>query len=246
MKKDLSNTSSAGTTDESQINKLEDKRSCSRFWVSTFPHFETTLFILPPRLAEPDETADNSSQVTIYDSDGEVINELNVSRSDQCNVLELDQFLGACKLESGLKHGQVELSSPAGTRHFCRIHGGESASFLGEPVSMSKGQSCFFPLLLNENKSSFLCIVNHESSELRAKCRLFYAKRNPEIDCIVPPNGSRVYSIESEFSDYFDLKEGKLQQAYLRISSRSEGVFGAQLMERSDTEKGRGVFTSVM
>ncbi|MDC0358234.1 hypothetical protein OAO01_05400 [Oligoflexia bacterium] len=219
----------------------------SHFWVCSFPFFETTLFILPPVCSEESScTSTFESLVSFFDADGSLINEVSVVvPKAEIGVLEVDQCMGSCKLEGGLKHGHIVVTSAPGSKHFCRMHTGEGAALLGEPTVLQKEQSNFFPLTFSEEKSSFLCVVNHGEEEAHLKCRLFLGKRTPDFSCSVPAFGSRVFNVESEFSEYTDISEGQLIQAYLRLSSRGSQPVGVLLVERTDNEKDKGIFTSV-
>jgi hypothetical protein len=220
-----------------------ENSSSTHFWVCAYPFVDSTLFVVPPL-----ETSGSQAEslVTVFDADGEIANELTLSfPSREVGMLELDNLMGACKLEAGLKHGHALVQSPAGYAHFCRMHTREGASLLGTPSLLSAAHSTFFPLTFDEGRSYFVAVVNQTKAHAAVKCRLFSAKRSPETLITIPPLGSRVIHIETEFPDYAGGDTGKQLQAYVRLSTKSEGVLGAQLVERHTTKAEGGVFYAV-
>lgn len=220
----------------------------SHFWVSTFPYFETTLVITPPLYSLPLFSSTSSSSITsrlfFYDADGKLINDSSLETSSGAvSMLELDQFLGGCKLESGLKHAHLIVRSPAGTGHHCRIQGREYAAMLGEPFRISAAKAGFFPVTFSTDRSNLLTLINYSMEEANLRCRLFLGKRCPEVVWSIPALGSRVINIEVEFREYAEAKEGQQLQAYLRVTTKSNGL-GAQLVERSESSSEQGAFVS--
>jgi hypothetical protein len=230
-----------------------EANTTSHFWVSTFPYFESTLVITPPISA----TAATSSKLLFYDADGQLVNESIIETGAQSvTQLELDQFLGGCKLESGLKHAHLVVQSPLGSGHHCRIHGREYAALLGEPFPISAAKAGFFPLTFSADRSSLLAIINFGAAEANLRCRLFLGKRCPEVVWSIPALGSRVINLEVEFREYTESKEtartqvqtgtreAQGAQAYLRVTTKSSGL-GVQLIERSEFSVEQGIFSSL-
>jgi hypothetical protein len=215
----------------------------THLWVCAYPFFDSTLFVVPP-LEVPESAAE--SVVTVYDADGEIANELSLAfPTREIGMLELETLMGGCKLEAGLKHGHALVQSPAGYAHLCRLHTREGAAILGAPSQLSAAHSTFFPLTFDEGRAYFIALVNQNRTHASVKCRLFSAKRSPETLISVPPLGSRIIHIETEFPDYAGGDSGKQLQAYVRLSTKSEGVLGAQLIERHSTKSDGGVFYAV-
>ena len=187
------------------------------------------------------------TMVTLFDADGDVANELTLSYPiNEIGILELETLMGACKLESGLKHAHVMVESERGYAHYCRLHTREGAAILGVPSQLSVAHSTFFPLTFDEGRSYFVSLINHSRTPAAVKCRLFSAKRSPETLISVPALGARVLQVETEFPDYAGNNEGGKQlQAYLRLSTKSEATLGAQLIERHATKADSGVFYAV-
>jgi len=212
----------------------------SNFWVSAYPYFESTLFVSAP----PERSG--AAQAIIYDPDGMLVNEVTISaRPGQLGILEMGPLLGSCKIESGIKHAHLEVRSPPGFGHIVRLHTSSLATLLGEPVEISQRQTNFFPLTFAENKSLFVCLVNYAEREAKVRCRLYFGRRMPEVECIVPPLGCRLLDMNSEFSEYSVVAGGKERPGYIRLSSSIEQGCGAQLLEVSQAGKEGYIFSAV-
>lgn len=214
----------------------------SHFWVGSSPFFETTLFITPP--FKSSET--QSSKIELYDADGTLVNELEASFPEgEVGVFELSQVLSRCKLESGLRHGHLIVTSKKGSNHRCRIFTKEGASFLGQPSHVSDNQGTFFPVTFSEDRSSLLAVVNHKADPISIKLRLFCGQRAPDTYCIVPGYASRLFGVEEEFSDVVaDLGDRSLQ-GYLRLGAKREASYGVQLIERASAGGSGALYTTV-
>lgn len=202
--------------------------STAVLWVATFPHFSTALFLVTP----PELPSNARGRMQIYDPDGALINEVELELlPGQVVTLELDQFLGSCKIESGMRHAQLHLSLPPGVEHQCRLQSGGGAALLGDPVTLTGTASTFFPIVLEPGRTSYLCFQNRGESSAVVKVRLALGRRSPEAFLALPPRSSRLIAVEAEFAEYTDEAEGP-QQGYLRLSSKGDGAIGVQLLER--------------
>lgn len=221
--------------------KNELKDVVSHYWVATYPYFETTLFVTSaagmPRSA---------TRIFLYDSDGAEVNRASIEfASGQVGILELDQFLGRCKLESGLKHAHLEVISGPGSRHQCRVHNAQGACLLGEGLQIDLEQSGFFPVLLGEGRSSMVAFVNHRHEEASVRCRLYVGKRSPETDILLPPMGTRIFDLCAEFGNVSAQGGPRVMPGYARVSTLASNEVGAHLIESVQTEQERRLFTSV-
>jgi hypothetical protein len=222
----------------------------NHFWISSYPFFESTLLVVPSAAAtldaqKPLEGQRLAVQMRVYDGDGELINDAQLEfPSSDIQFFELEPLLGACKLESGMKHAHLVVTAPSGTGVYCRMHTRESAALLGEPVLVDTTQGTFFPMTFASDRSNLLCIINRGAQEAVLRCRLFVGKRSPEASWTVPAWASKVVSIESEFREYAKTDEGQQLQAYVRLSTKA-GELGTQLVERTDGPQEAGFFTSV-
>ncbi len=220
------------------------------FWVASYPFFETSLCITPGRLRQDDERQGEDSprsEIDIYDCDGELINSLKFQfPENEVGLVELDPFLGACKLESGLKHAHLVVRSQVkGVSHQCRMISQEHAAILGPTFSMFPVLPVFFPVTFESGKSHLVVMVNYGLEPAPVRCRLFFGSRTPEVVVQVPGNGARIIGIEGEFSDCAEKAQEKSIQSYLRLTTRSESGVGCQLIERSEGVKESNAFYSL-
>lgn len=229
------------------LERTELQSVVSHFWISTFPFFETVLMVVPAlQAAGPDNglalvPAPACAALELFDADGNCITESSVEfPAGEVGILELEPLMAMCKLESGLKHGQLVVRSAAGTRHMCRIHCPGGASLLGEPAVVTAKRGGFFPTRLCEEISALLCMVNRGEVEAKTRVRLFCGNRTPEINCVIPPFGSRVVSVPAEFAEVSRVPADTQLQAYLRVSVSSGVAVGIQLIEHAKTGRDTG------
>ena len=226
---------------DSALENRVNLTASAHFWVSSYPFFETTLFVC----ARP-ETPFGEVQLYFYDADGELFNEAALACAPgEVGVIELSPFLGACKVESGLKHAHLEIRCKEPIASFCRLHNNLGATVEGEPYLVSAHSTGFFPILIGEGRNSMLGLVNHARAEVRVRCRLYLGKRMPEIQVLVPALGSRVVCLAAEFEEYRAAATSRAVPGYVRISSSAELPCGVQLIEAINAENGSYILSSV-
>lgn len=232
-------------TGESEHNQQQEKEVAppveSRFWVSSGPFFYTTLFLVPPA----DTSANGFSVIELFDVDGKSAGVTRVKSSGGTLMIELSQLMTGCKEESGLHYGQLVIRSPHGFSHYCRIHN-ENRALLVPPIHYCQsGLPLFSPLTVGAGKDTFLGLINTGNEEAVLRCRFYYGRRTPEIDCRIPANGSRILHIESVFGGFVQLTEHELSHAYIRCMTRSSEPLGVHVIERSHAMDGKDFYTAV-
>jgi hypothetical protein len=217
----------------------------SHFWVCTYPFFSTTLFLIPPGGVRAGEGGWKSA-LRLFDADGVLVNDVGLQIPEgRVGVVDLDILLGSCKLESGMKHGHLQVSSEAGTKHICRLFARERGAMMGQPQVLSAERVTFFPIVLADDRAPFVALINQSPRNASVKCKLFCGSRNPETECVVPAMGARVLSITGEFADFMETPGEKQLQAYLRLGVRDSETLGAQLVERVRVARDNEYYTSV-
>lgn len=222
------------------------------FWIASYPFFETSLCVTPALKIVSDNELQSinqtcRSEIDIYDCDGDHVNSLSLQFPDsEVGLIEMDPFLGACKLESGLKHAHIVVRSQApGVSHQCRLVSNDHATIVGPTFSIFPVMPTFFPVTFEDSKSHLVVIVNYGAEPAAVRCRLFFGSRTPEIVVNIPGNGSRVLGIEGEFADCSSKAQDRSIQAYVRLTTRSDQGLGCQLIERSDGVKETNLFYSL-
>jgi len=224
----------------------------STFWIVGYPGIETSLLVVPKTMQNNPSDVQGSpsglytADLEFFDSDGHSAGQAQVAFSvGSMGVLELSQFMAGFKLESGLKHGSMRVTVSSDTRCVCRFHTTRAAVIVGEPHEFSASKAAFFPVALADDRKSLVALVNNGGEPAVVRCRFYRGKRSPEASVTIPPNGSRVLGIEPEFSGHVEIGAGKLVQAYLRVSTRSEELLGVQMIEEVDDGQGGKIFTAV-
>lgn len=225
------------------------EQSISHFWVASNPFFEGSLILTPfPSEITPSTEDLNGATSTIemFDPDGGLVNKLSVTRDGGYPmVLELDSLMEGCKLESGIRHGHLIVTSPPGIRAMARLHNRGGATIINPVVPLTQDHAVFSPVALGPHRSSLVAIINFGAQEASVRCRLMLANRSPDMTCNIPPFGARLICVEREFQDVLVSGFGKRRseegkeleeaipevRAYIRMGSRTEQSVGVQYIE---------------
>lgn len=201
------------------------------FWVASAPFVETYL-IFVPEFCTSRAGERSAAQLTFFDADGIIVNEAEISAlAGQAAVLEVGQFLGSCKLESGIRHAHLVLQSRDNAWAACRMTSGASASMLGLFTDINAEQTGFMPVVFSAVRHPVLCAVNYSGEDFDLRCQLFFGSRIPETELVVPGNGARLLALDVEFEQSLSKDAGKTLRAYLRFGVKGNGTGGIQLLE---------------
>ena len=206
----------------------------SHFWVASPPLFSSTLLV-----ATGDDSAGAGrakTRLEIFDLDGSQINSVEVEfPAGQVGFVELEPFTAALKMQGGVAHGHLKVTSPIGTRHLYRQTIGTSVVLYQDPVPVSNRESSFIPVVIGGRREHMLVLVNSGEEEGQIACRLFYGNRSPEWTLTVPGNGSRALSIENDLLAAADQKawEKGALQAYIRFTGKHQSPIAGHIIERT-------------
>lgn len=222
------------------------------FWICAGPFFESNLFFAPvvsaSRIAgsEAGAPAPLRLDIVLYDADGEIVNEVRFQPpADRVGILDVEPLMEACKYEGGLKHGTLSVSSTAPFTAFSRVFARQSAAVMDGLMNLSPAGRIFIPLSLAEGKKSLLTVVNYGNERASVKCKLFLARRSPEILCSLPAHGARVLSLEDEFVEQGESLPQNGVQAYLRVNSKTDDPVGIGIIEKFEGIKDNHILTSI-
>lgn len=225
----------------------------THFWVAEYPYLDLTLFSVAGESTFIQEDGALASfpesfslNLTVHDCDGLLVNQVGaIFPTGSVGTLELGQFLSGLKLEGGLKHALLSVEHPEFVRCVCRAQTQSAAAIIGEPLPLSIGKGAFFPVTFCGERKSVVALSNPTTQSVTAKCRLFQGKRTPEFTVSLPPLGSRIYGVESEFSEYLSLDPGYFSQAYLRVTTKSSKSILVQILEVTEGGKGNRMVSFV-
>jgi hypothetical protein len=142
--------------------------------------------------------------------------------------------MGALKMQGGVRHGHVALTSAAHSRHVCRHALHRQVSLSRSPTVVRSRESCFVPLVVGGQREHLIALVNAGLETAQLTLRMFYGNRSPEWNLTLPPNGCKLIALEGELlSDADDRawEKGPLQ-SYIRLSARHQTVFTCLVFER--------------
>ncbi len=200
------------------------------FWFCSQPFVESSLL-----LAGRGETI---STVTVRDADGAIVNEASIGHQG-LSVFDLASAVLNVKLESGLRHGTVEVVSSA--RASMRFFNKSFSRFFEPARVIAADCAQFAPVTLGKNIENLVCLLNCSDADATVRVRLILAKRNPDTLVTIPARGTRIMCVEREFSEITERAiEEKTTRAYVRVSLRSELPVLMQAAEVFNHEGGLG------
>jgi hypothetical protein len=205
----------------------------SHFWVASSPSLSSTLFVVPGDL----EVSDGRSLTVLelYDVDGVKVNSVEVEfPSSEVGVVELEPFATGLKVQGGIAHGHLAVTSLSGSRHVVRQSMKEQTSIFSDPTVIRSRESCFAPLTLSARREHIVALVNASVEEAELTVRLFYGSRSPEWSVVVTGNGSKLISLEEDLLYTADDRvwEKSQLQSYIRVTSKGSAQIACQVLER--------------
>jgi hypothetical protein len=206
----------------------------SHFWVAAPPLYSSTLLVAPG--TDPSGQGRAKVRLEIFDMDGAQVNSVEVEfPSSEVGFVELEPFTAALKMQGGVAHGHLKVTSSEGTRHIVRQSIGSSVVLYQDPVPVAPRENSFIPVVIGGRREHMVVLVNGGEQEGQIACRLFYGNRSPEWTLTVPGNGSRVLSLENELIASADQKawEKGALQAYVRLSGKHQSPITGHIIERT-------------
>lgn len=207
-------------------------------WMPGTPIGEASLVVVSSSQKE-------SLSIKLFDSDGEVANELVCELSKFPAIVSLEMLMAGVKMDSGFKHGRLEVQhSPSAELHL-HLHSNPSATILPVPTALMPGSNFFMPVSFGAGKTPLLTFVNSRNEEAVVKLRLFCGNRMPELMVSVPAAGSRVVALGTEFSEYTAFSADKEVHGYVRLHLKTDGAVGVGFLELNGTVPSDTIFSVV-
>lgn len=213
---------------------MGDVETTSHFWVAAPPLYSSTLLVAPG--VDATGLGRAKTRLEIFDLDGTLVNSVEVEfPCEEVGFVELEPFTAALKMQGGVAHGHLRVTSPQGTRHLFRQTIGSSVVLYQDPMPVAARESSFIPVVIGGRREHMVVLVNGGEEEGQIAFRLFYGNRSPEWTLTVPANGSRVLSLENELLATADQKiwEKGALQAYVRLSGKNQSSIGGHIIERT-------------
>ena len=138
--------------------------------------------------------------------------------------------MGGCKLNCGMRHAQLELTTSKLVSCQCRIHSRESVAFINKLSVIDNDRKLFFPLVFSRDNFVMLPLVNVGEVEASIRARFYCGTRSPEAVWNVGPHQTKLVDLKTEFAEYIDPKEDARVQAYIRLSARGDFKAGAMVV----------------
>lgn len=229
------------TSTASNVSSESAHSATSHLWFCEYPSFSTQLLFFAhnqSQLAVP-------STVSVYDADGFFINEAKVAfGQDNIGTFDLEVLTAGCKLESGLKHGHLVVTTPPLVFQQSRLVSMRDAWINNAAKVVNRRRELFYPLRFAPDRSAFLALVNQTEEVAELRVRAFCGSRSPRTDLHIPAMGARVFNLDTVFPEYGYLEDQALN-AYVRISSRAGGSVSCFFMERLLDKVDSDIFQAV-
>ena len=205
----------------------------SHFWVAGPPFFSSSLIVSGAAKASQGEMI--SASCRLFDVEGAPVNTFEVEfPASEAGLIELEPFMTGLKMQGGIPQGHLVVTSPAGTKHFCRQQSGPCAQVASSPTLIGGREHSFVPIVLGAVREHLLLFVNASTEVSQVLVRLFYGSRSPEWTVSIPAYGCSAVSLEDELLRSFNdssWQKGAVQ-GYVRLSPRVQSSVVCQILER--------------
>ena len=225
---------SAADVSESVLSSAVSKS----LWIPGAPLGEASLIVVSNAERE-------NLSLKLFDSDGAVANTLTVELAKFPAVVSLEMLVAGIKRDSGFKHGQVQVQHSSSAVVTVHMHSNASAVTLPSPTELIPGANFFMPVSFGANKTPLLTLTNGGEQEAVIKLRLFCGNRMPELMVSIPPHGSRVVALGTEFSEYTAFSADKEVHGYVRLHMKSDGAVGVGFLEVNGSTAADAIFSVV-
>lgn len=238
IEKDLTKkTILKNNSEEIKWNNAFYRKGSVSYWVSTFPMFETTLYLSNSTNAlEPDLEKIDAEKLKVelkfYDPDGNLFNSAKINvPNNELLAINLAPFMSSSKLQAGLKHARLEVIGCNQLLSCIRLYAKDTQDVL-EPIRfISLAKADFYKLHFSIDRLAYLAITNPGNEEV-VRLKVFTAKNEIEVKLEIPAYGARVYEVASLFPKLIALREEKSFPGYLRLVTRSKVELGVQFYEQ--------------
>ncbi|MGI6681042.1 MAG: hypothetical protein ACOX3T_06155 [Bdellovibrionota bacterium] len=215
-----------------------------KYWIMGFPYFESRLFFVPNDIGRNYESL---VKMKLYDPDGALINEIKMLVSSKCPlILDLENFMGDCKPESGIKYGLLVCEMDEYIDSYLRFQTKKTGVFVGELNEFNNKAPLFFPVYFSKERNSVLMLRNSELSDVKIEYKILKDNRAPVKTITLQKMHSRIIFLNNAFKELVSDFNEKDFQAYLRLSCvEGDSVVGAQIIDYNANENLEGDFSSI-
>lgn len=200
--------------------------SVEQYWVSTYPFFDS-FFVF--QNTQFDSTGDSSSsrnancRLEIFDHDGSPVNDIQLDFHEiKTNRIDVRPLLESCKMDSGLKHARIQVSASPEIETNLWFENSRQIFPAGSPVKVEPGAPTFYPVAVEQNRSSYVVIMNEGVESARATLRFYSGKSAPEKSLSLPAGSTTLCCVETLFDSVISDQESF--QGYLKVCVEGESL----------------------
>ena len=219
-------------------------RITKKYWIMGFPYFESRIFFIPNDIGRHYESL---VVMKLYDPDGAQINEIKMIVSSKSPlILDLENFMGDCKPESGVKYGSLICEMDEYIDSYMRFQNKKTGAYIGTLNDFNYKMPLFFPVNFSKANTSVLMLLNEGYEDAQVEFRILKGNRAPYKVIDLSKMNSRIIFLNEIFKELLSDLNDKSMQAYLKLSVlKGNSEVGAQFIDYGTLEND-GDFSSII
>ena len=194
-----------------------------------YPYFESRIFFIPNDIGKDYESL---VKMKLYDQDGALINEIKMIVSSRSPlILDLENFMGDCKPESGIKYGSLLCEMDEFIGSYLRKKTKKVGVYVKELMDFNSKMPVFLPVNFSQTQSNVLMLLNEGNEEAQIEYRIIKGNRAPSRVLDLGQMNSRIIFLNEVFKDLINDFNDKNLDAYLQLTVLKGNLeVGAQII----------------
>jgi|GEM_PF-4565588 len=213
-----------GVENLAEKNNKSSDLEINKFWFCTYPLFSSTIYVY-----QKEKEANKEFVIYVYDSSGNKINTIKINNfSGVVFSLDVNSIIESCKLDSGLKHGWLEISHSNKLKSVLKYNSNNNSISKNKLKFISNKLNTFYNINFKENKSYSLVLLNFSDHLANVKLQLILSKSLPDKSFFIPPKNIHIFQLE----DYFNENINDINiHAYLKVILKTDNEMAVCLLE---------------
>lgn len=208
---------------------MSTNRIIKKYWIMGYPYFESRIFFIPNDIGKDYESL---VKMKLYDQDGALINEIKMIVSSRSPlILDLENFMGDCKPESGIKYGSLLCEMDEFIGSYLRFQTKRVGVYVKELMDFNSKMPVFLPVNFSQTQSNVLMLLNEGNEEVQIEYRIIKGNRAPSRVLDLGQMNSRIIFLNEVFKDLINDFNDKNLDAYLKLTVLKGNLeVGAQII----------------
>ncbi len=208
---------------------MSTNRIIKKYWIMGYPYFESRIFFIPNDIGKDYESL---VKMKLYDQDGALINEIKMIVSSRSPlILDLENFMGDCKPESGIKYGSLLCEMDEFIGSYLKKKKKKVGVYVKELMDFNSKMPVFLPVNFSQTQSNVLMLLNEGNEEAQIEYRIIKGNRAPSRVLDLGQMNSRIIFLNEVFKDLINDFNDKNLDAYLKLTVLKGNLeVGAQII----------------